>query len=143
MSQITVTRKLEFDAGHRLLNHEGKCRFLHGHRYTALIEAQATELDSVGRIIDFSCIKATIGSWIDDNWDHNMILHKDDPLCANLVHVNSGREPYILDCNPTAENMAEYLYQMCNQYLPKYVRCSKITLYETPNCFAVYNPFVG
>ena len=34
---LTITRKLEFDAGHRIPDHNSQCRNLHGHRYTLLI----------------------------------------------------------------------------------------------------------
>lgn len=50
---ITVTRVLEFDAGHRVVNHESKCATLHGHRYKVEIVAAAPGLDSLGRVIDF------------------------------------------------------------------------------------------
>src|SRR5262249_14498003 len=54
---VTCTRLLQFDAGHRVYQHEGKCANLHGHRYTAEITAQAEALDKIGRVIDFSVLK--------------------------------------------------------------------------------------
>jgi 6-pyruvoyltetrahydropterin/6-carboxytetrahydropterin synthase len=53
---MKVIRRIEIDAGHRLLKHEGKCRNLHGHRYVFEVEAQSKQLDSVGRGIDFSIL---------------------------------------------------------------------------------------
>ena len=57
---IEITRRLEFDAGHRVLGHEGKCKNLHGHRYSAEITVTAPDLDGLGRVIDFGVIKEKV-----------------------------------------------------------------------------------
>ena len=64
---ITCTRRIEFDAAHRILNHESKCKMLHGHRYVLEAEFTAKKLDKLGRIIDFGVIREVLGTWIDDN----------------------------------------------------------------------------
>ena len=74
----TITRRLEFDAGHRVFGHESKCATLHGHRYVVEVTAQAAKLDSVGRVIDFSVLKERIGAWLDEKWDHNVIVFEQD-----------------------------------------------------------------
>lgn len=152
---VTCTRILEFDAGHRVLGHESKCANLHGHRYKAEVTCQAAELDSVGRVIDFSVIKDVFGRWIDDELDHNMILNEDDPLYCLWESENNeellfnGKEPAfcsvqrvdggIQNLNPTAENIAQMLFEQGNRLLqPKGVRVVHIKLWETPNCFASY-----
>ena len=105
---ITITRRLEFDYGHRVLGHEGKCRHLHGHRGAVEITVRGPRLDSIGRVIDFSEVKRLVGGWIDENWDHNLLLNPSDPLLSRLefgdVH---GRRIYEMPLgnNPTAENM--------------------------------------
>ena len=142
---VTVTRKLEFDAAHRLLNHEGKCRHLHGHRYVAEITCVADELDSVGRVIDFSVIKRLVGGWIDENWDHNIILNTEDPLLNLPMKLNGAifarKEPAVVTFNPTAENMAKSLYNLSKRLLRQHgVNVVSIKLWETPNCFAIYEP---
>jgi len=138
MNPITITRKLEFDAGHRLLNHEGKCAHLHGHRYTAEITVTADELDAVGRVVDFSVIKERVGEWIDDNLDHNMILHVDDPLWR-AKDVLGSKPPYILPDNPTAENIAKLIFAVSVVKLEDTgIKVLNVRIYETPNCWADY-----
>lgn len=83
MSRRTIhrpnaVRKIEFDAGHRVLKHESKCRHVHGHRYVLEITAVAAELDDVGRAIDFGKIKEVCGGWVDTHLDHGYIAHPDD-----------------------------------------------------------------
>lgn len=136
---ITITRKLEFDAAHRVMNHESKCATLHGHRYVVEIIATAIGLDNIGRIIDFSILKEKIGNWLDENWDHNSILFsKDKETVAAIKSIPRKKEPFIVDWNPTAENMATYLLnEMCPKLLHgSGVTVSTVIVWETPNCKA-------
>lgn len=79
-----VTRQIDFCYGHRLLNYDGKCRFLHGHNGRAVIVIESEELDVRGMVLDFSEIKRVVSHWIDENLDHRMILHRDDPVVPML-----------------------------------------------------------
>lgn len=137
-----ITRRLEFDAGHRVYMHESKCNNIHGHRYVVEIECTGA-LDSIGRVIDFSVIKSVCGKWIDDNLDHGMLLYKDDPLVAVWRDgLNNGLEKHkywVMDKNPTAENIAEELFKTFTLLLYEYnVKVTSIIVHETPNCFATY-----
>ncbi len=152
---ITCTKRLEFDAAHRLLNHTGPCRYLHGHRYCAEITVQATKLDDLGMVLDFSVIKEKVGKWVLDNWDHNILLHKDDPLLAIHEDLESSfggrgsryrqllfgdKPPFIMsDRNPTAENMAEMLFIQSQILLPNHLKVTHVRLYETPSSFADFH----
>jgi 6-pyruvoyltetrahydropterin/6-carboxytetrahydropterin synthase len=133
----SITRKIEFDAGHRVLGHEGKCRHLHGHHYVAEVTVEGAELDSLGRVIDFSILKQRVGGWIDENWDHNFLVHPEDPLrTIRTGKVFAGRELYVmLNGNPTAENMAAELFEVATMLLPE-LKVTHVRLYETPNCWA-------
>jgi 6-pyruvoyltetrahydropterin/6-carboxytetrahydropterin synthase len=132
-----------------VLKHESKCKHLHGHRYVAEVTVTAEELDSLGRIIDFGVVKQLVGGWIDANWDHNMIFHPDDPLLKVLVNgpltmmqvedITGGKRPFVLDSNPTAENLARVLFQAAGELLQPYdIRVVRVRLHETPNCFATF-----
>lgn len=136
---IRCSRILEFDAAHRVMNHESKCANMHGHRYKAEIHAEAENLDDLGRVIDFSVLKAKIGTWIDTYWDHNVILfEKDEETVKALRWVQKNKEPFAAPWNPTAENMAQYLLTVvCPRELAGTgVRVCMVRLWETPNCFA-------
>lgn len=145
-----IVQRFEFDAGHRVLGHAGKCRHLHGHRYVAEVLIGAVELDDLSMVMDFGKIKLLIGAWIDTNWDHNMILHPDDNLVRDgqfeplirdfLEDTYGGRYPYIMpaNTNPTAEALARELYLACDDLLTEPVNVLHVRLWETPNCSAVY-----
>ncbi len=139
---ISITRSFSWDAAHRLLGHESRCRFLHGHRYVAEVSVTSPDLDSLGRVIDFSCLKEIIGKWIDDNWDHNIILNCRDPLLDIDMDgpIWMGRDPYILSGNPTVENMTKHLYYQVQPLLPPDIKIIHIRLWETEKCFCDFYP---
>jgi len=105
---MRVTKTLRFCAAHRLTNHKGRCKNLHGHNYRVDVTLEAKERDDNGMVCDFGRIKARIGEWIDDNWDHAVILNYRDPL-LRYVRQNGWRY-YTFGVNdPTAEEMAAAL----------------------------------
>ena len=134
---LTASRKIHFDTAHRVMGHENKCRYLHGHRFVLEVSFAANDVDSVGRIIDFGVIKEILGKWVEDNWDHNVVLAKADLDLGEKISSITDQKIFYLDNNPTAENLAEYLMsEVCPKLFAKYnVICTKIKLYETPNCF--------
>lgn len=141
MSTIKAVTKFKFCAGHRLMNHENKCANLHGHNYAIFMHAESEtgEMDNVGRVVDFSVLKEKVGGWILENWDHTMILCKDDTEAVNACSACQKNKPiFIMDEHPTAENMAKYLIeQVCPKVLKGTgARVSKIVLWETEDSFA-------
>ena len=128
-----VTREINFCYGHRLLNYDGKCRFLHGHNGKAVITIESPTLDQLGMVMDFSRIKQVVTKWIDENLDHRMILHRDDPILPKLRETN---EPvHVVEVNPTAENIAKMIFEFCrSQGFP----VVEVILWETESCYATY-----
>jgi len=132
-SVFRVTREIEFCYGHRLLNYEGKCRFLHGHNGKAVITLESSQLDDRGMVLDFSDIKSVVAQWIDENLDHRMILHRDDPAVPALRDL--GEPMYLVDTNPTAENIARLIFDYTRDAGFPIIEAR---LWETPRCFATY-----
>jgi 6-pyruvoyltetrahydropterin/6-carboxytetrahydropterin synthase len=129
-----VTRVIDFCYGHRLLNYDGKCKYLHGHNGKVVITLEAPELDERGMVLDFSDIKRVVSRWIDEKLDHQMILHRDDPAVPALKAL--GEPMFLLDVNPTAENIARLIYEHARESgLP----VVEVVLWETPNCYATFD----
>jgi 6-pyruvoyltetrahydropterin/6-carboxytetrahydropterin synthase len=128
-----VSREITFCYGHRLLDYDGKCRYLHGHNGKAVITLQAEKLDALGMVVDFARLKRVVGGWIDESLDHKMILRKDDPA---LGYLRSQGEPvFVVDVNPTAENIARLIYEYtAAQGFP----VVEVQLWETDSCQASY-----
>jgi 6-pyruvoyltetrahydropterin/6-carboxytetrahydropterin synthase len=116
VTQLSLVRQLKFCAGHRLHGHESKCAFFHGHNYRVDIEvagvAGGTEVDAVGRIVDFSLIKKRMLGWLDDNWDHGFLLFEEDANARAAIRLVQPTKYFVMPYNPTAENMARYLLEV-------------------------------
>lgn len=136
-----VCKSIEFDAAHRLFNYSGKCFNLHGHRYRVDFEFEGHP-DERGIVMDFSLISKMTKNWIDENWDHNVLLHREDPLVELIDCKKLGMSPFFLcDGNPTAEFMAEYLYHkitMISVQVKVIASLRKVRVYETPTCYAEF-----
>ncbi len=146
MSTVECTRRIEFDAAHRVVEHEGKCKHLHGHRYVLEASFSANSLDSLGRVVDFGRVKEVLGGWIDANWDHTTILYEADKALGAAITEHTGQKIYYMPYNPTAENMASYLLEnICPRLFATettettanaVIACTRVRLWETPNCYA-------
>lgn len=104
---FSITRYHDFSYGHRVYGHEGQCAHLHGHNGRVHFTCIGGKLDSVGRVIDFGVVKSTLCQWLEDNWDHKMLLWDQDPWYAQLIDID--KTIVGLGFNPTAEHLAEYL----------------------------------
>lgn len=142
---LTITRKMEFDAGHRIPDHNSQCRNLHGHRYTLLITlvGEVVSQDGVsdnGMIMDFSDIKALAQEYLVGLWDHAFLVYVKDVAVIDFLGTLPGHKTVVVDRVPTVENLAQLAFDMLKVvYHNRYGRSlalKKITLYETPNCWA-------
>lgn len=138
---FTVSRYHDVCMGHRVVGHEGKCRHLHGHNYriTFFCNAETGALDQVGRVIDFSLIKELLCEWLEQQWDHRLLLWEADPLLTPLQSLDPS--VIAVPFNPTAENIAQYLVEVVGpQQLSRTgIRLSSVTVEETRKCSAYYD----
>lgn len=132
---MTVTRRFELDAAHRLHEHEGRCKFLHGHRYVFDVTLQG-DPDYMGRVLDFYRMKELVGGWLDENWDHaTLVWVKDESLLQWLGSFD--QRFYVLECPPTIERLSQVLAERLTFVLiGEGCHVSKIVGYETPNSWA-------
>ncbi len=138
--RVTISKRLEWDAAHRVLRHESKCSTLHGHRYAAEIVCEADELDAVGRVVDFGVVKERVGTWIDQHWDHTTLVNGEDTdlLDFTLAEAAHGkRKPFVFPGEPTAENIARVLLATARQLLNEgTLRVTSVRVWETPTSYA-------
>lgn len=140
----SCSRRFRIDTMHRVLGHS-KCSAIHGHSWFVEVTVTSTNLDNLGMILDFGKIKDILGSWLDKNWDHTSILHKNDPLIIELDERQKSavfitKPPYLIDCNPTSENLASHFYKVAEDLLKSYpIKILNVRIYETPNCWSDYS----
>ena len=130
---FTITKEVYFCYGHRLMNHPGKCRNLHGHSVKAAISIEQETLNEQGMVCDFADIRECVEVYVDEHLDHNFLLHKDDPLIPALK-VNNERF-WALDEHPTAEVLSKMIYRHLKA---TGVNVSQVALWETASACACY-----
>lgn len=115
----TISKDFAFSAAHRLegLPPEHPCSREHGHNFIVRVTLRSYTLNDVGFVVDYNELKA-LGRFIDETLDHR--------------HLNE-----VLDFNPTAENLARYLYDWCRERWPD---VAAVSVSETPKTWATYSP---
>ncbi len=142
---MRITRRLEFDAGHRIPDHASQCRHLHGHRYAMEITLSGDVIDAAGRadngmVMDFADIKKIAAELVVDRWDHAFLAYRGDTVVTAFLASLPEHKTVLLDVVPTAENLAAEAFRILEPaYRGTYgnsLRLEKVRLYETPNCWA-------
>lgn len=131
MHEIVVARST--DTGHRVVGHDGKCKYLHGHTYEFSVTLRSDDLIGPGFVMDFGRVKEIV-----DLWDHKMLLWKEDPILWNAGGIRDHESwgIWVVEFNPTAENMARYLAKRF--YEEENVTFASVTVAETDSTVAEY-----
>lgn len=142
---MRITRRLEFDAGHRIPDHASQCRHLHGHRYALEVTLSGEIIDAAGQavngmVMDFADVKKVANEMIVDRWDHAFLVYRGDSGVVDFLATLPDHKTVLLDVVPTAENLAAEAFRVLNAaYQDTYgnhLRLERVRLYETPNCWA-------
>lgn len=142
---LTITRKLEFDAGHRIPDHRSQCRNLHGHRYVLEITLQGDLVETEGApdrgmVMDFADVKSLAMERLVSRWDHAFIVYAGDTQVRTFLESMPDHKTVVIDRVPTVENLAaiafETLAQVYDAHYGVNLRLERVRLYETPNCWA-------
>jgi len=142
---MLITRRLEFDAGHRIPDHKSQCRHLHGHRYVIEITLSGLVIDKAGdaangMVMDFSQVKALAKEYLVDLWDHAFLAYAGDTAIVDFLNSLPGHKTVVLDRVPTAENLVRIAFETLDTvYRDTYgnhLQLQQVRLYETPNCWA-------
>jgi 6-pyruvoyltetrahydropterin/6-carboxytetrahydropterin synthase len=142
---MQITRRLEFDAGHRIPDHQSQCRHLHGHRYAIEISLSGAVIDADGdpangMVMDFSDVKALAQRHIVATWDHAFLAWREDKAVVAFLATLPEHKTVLLDRVPTAENLARIAFAtLAPVYRDTYgnhLKLERVRLYETPNCWA-------
>ena len=122
MFQVCV--QVHFDAAHFLRNYDGNCAKLHGHRWNVIVCMEGRQLDDLGMLIDFSEVKQIIRKKI-NLLDHSLL--------------NDAASFGINGVNPTAENLAQYIFTELKKdlVLPKN-RLAWVQVNESPDAWAIF-----
>ena len=142
---MRITRRLEFDAGHRIPNHESRCRHLHGHRYALEVTLSGEVIATPGSaregmVMDFSEIRTIAQRELVDRWDHAFLAWREDGAVVDFLATLPEHRTVLFDRPPTAEHLASTAFAVLDRaYRDEYgnhLRLERVRIYETPNCWA-------
>ena len=142
---MRITRRLEFDAGHRIPNHDSRCRHLHGHRYALEVTLSGEASSSAGdprhgMVMDFSEVKAIARRELIDSWDHAFLAWRGDRKVLDFLGTLPGHRTVVFDAPPTAEHLAQSAFDVLKRAYDDrfglHLRLERVRVYETPNCWA-------
>jgi 6-pyruvoyltetrahydropterin/6-carboxytetrahydropterin synthase len=117
-----------FPAGHALRAYPGKCAHVHGHNYRVQIAVEGPRLNEIGLLMDFSDLKRTLRA-----------------VCERLDHEFLNDLAPFQTVNPSAENLARYIFEEVGLLLAEPLRAAGVRLteavvQETDTAWAVYRP---
>lgn len=142
---MEITRTFEFDAAHRLNNHKGRCRNIHGHRYKLELTLEGKTMSCEGEseegmLLDFSDIKVVAGDFVDD-LDHAFLVAENDQVMRDFLHQEKSKH-VVVPGRTTAENlvqfMADKLQVLFADTYNDSLQLKRLQLWETPNCSAIW-----
>lgn len=142
---MRITRRLEFDAGHRIPHHASLCRHLHGHRYAieVTVSGEVVAADSdpeQGMVADFAGIKTLVHQHIAAPWDHAFLAYAKDRAVVDFLNALPGHRTVTFDAPPTAEHLAQTAFRILEPALAAAyggrISLERVRIYETPNCWA-------
>ncbi len=142
---MLITRRLEFDAGHRIPEHDSQCRHLHGHRYAIEITLSGEVIQKKGfpengMVMDFAKVRDIAREHLVEAWDHAFLAYRGDITVLDFLRSLPGHKTVVLDATPTAENLALEAFRILDRAFRdtygNHLKLEHVRLYETPNCWA-------
>ncbi|MDT3695115.1 MAG: 6-carboxytetrahydropterin synthase [Ignavibacterium sp.] len=126
---MKIAKEFRWEMGHRLPEHFGLCKNIHGHSYKMIVEFEG-ELDKNQMVIDFYDVEKTINPVI-EKLDHSFMVNiNDTPVIEFLDKINSKK--VVVNFLATVENICTYLLsEIKKTSLPPNISSVKIRVYET------------
>ncbi len=143
---MIITKRIEWDMGHRIPNHKSVCRNLHGHRYVVEVSLQGEIQNSTGKsdegmVMDFGDIKRLLMECVHEPCDHSFMYAKSDSVMVEFFRQNPNFKCIAVEFVPTAENIAQWIFdQLTPQFAKAYgkqLRLLSVRVWETPSSSAI------
>jgi 6-pyruvoyltetrahydropterin/6-carboxytetrahydropterin synthase len=126
---MKIAKEFRWEMGHRLPEHFGLCKNIHGHSYKMIVQFEG-ELDTNQMVIDYYDVEKIINPII-EKLDHSFMVNKEDKIVLEFLEKMKSKKT-IVDFNSTVENICSYLlYKIKESSLPSNVSSVKVRVYET------------
>jgi len=126
---MKIAKEFRWEMGHRLPEHFGLCKNIHGHSYKMIVEFEG-KLDQNQMVIDYYDVEKIINPVI-EKLDHAFMVNKDDKIVLEFLDRMNSKK-VIVDFNSTAENICSFLLSEIKKCsLPSNISSVKVRVYET------------
>ena len=126
---MKIAKEFRWEMGHRLPEHFGLCKNIHGHSYKMIVEFEG-ELDKNQMVIDYYDIEKIINPVI-EKLDHAFMVNIDDKIVIDFLEKMNSKK-VVVGFNSTAENICNYLLSEIKKCsLPSNISFVKVRVYET------------
>jgi len=131
---MKIAKEFHWEMGHRLPEHFGLCKNIHGHSYKMIVEFEG-ELDERGIVIDFYDVEKIINPII-EKLDHAFMVKDDDQITVEFLEKLDSKK-VVVDFFATVENICIYISdKIIKSNLPKNIKFIKVRVYETSEDYA-------
>jgi 6-pyruvoyltetrahydropterin/6-carboxytetrahydropterin synthase len=131
---MKVAKEFKWEMGHRLPEHFGNCKNIHGHSYRMIVEFEG-ELNKHEMIIDFYDIDNIIKPLV-EKFDHAFMVNKNDREVIKFLERLKSKK-LVVDFNSTVENICKFILNKINKFeLPENISSVTVRVYETSEDYA-------
>lgn len=143
---MIITKRIEWDMGHRIPNHQSVCHNLHGHRYVVEVAVEGVVHTTIGQsnegmVLDFGEIKELMMKHIHEPCDHSFMYYEDDPTMVAFFKENPHFKTVKVAFVPTAENIAAWIFHKLEEPLTRtygrQLQLKSVQVWETPSSSAI------
>lgn len=131
---MKIAKEFHWEMGHRLPEHFGKCKNIHGHSYRMIVELQG-DLNEHGMIMDYYDLKKIVNPLV-EKLDHAFMVYEKDIEIIRFLESMSSKK-IIVGFQSTVENICKYiLTEIKKQNLPSNVNKLKVRIFESVDDYA-------
>ena len=131
---MKVAKEFQWEMGHRLPEHFGLCKNIHGHSYKMIVEFEG-ELNKNGMVIDFYDVEKIINPLVEE-MDHAFMVKDDDEVMLEFLHKLNSKK-VVVDFESTVENICKYISaKIAKNKLPGNIKSISVRVYETAGDYA-------
>ncbi|MCG6960251.1 6-carboxytetrahydropterin synthase [bacterium BMS3Abin03] len=134
---MKVAKEFHWEMGHRLPEHFGLCKNIHGHSYKMIVEFDG-ELNESEMVIDFYDVEKMINPIV-EKLDHAFMVKNDDKIILEFLE-NMNSKKVVVDFESTVENICKYISgEVISAKLPENLKNISVRIYETADAYAELN----
>jgi len=131
---MKIAKEFRWEMGHRLPEHFGKCKNIHGHSYKMIVGLEG-EVDDSGMVMDYYDLKKIVEPIV-EKLDHAFMVYKGDKEIISFLEKMKSKM-VVVELQSTIENICKYFLDEIKKIsFPKNVKRVSVRIYETTGDYA-------